>query len=74
VLGFILACVPGIGLSMILIAIPFCFASFILGVVGAATGRPLGGILLIIGSVVSFGLFQLIPWLSTMIGLMIGTS
>jgi hypothetical protein len=69
ILGFILALIPGIGLSMILISIPVCFASLVLGIYGAAKGKPIRGVLLILSSIVAFFVFQIIPWISSLIGL-----
>jgi hypothetical protein len=68
-LGFILALIPGIGLSMILISIPVCFASLVLGIYGAAKGKPIRGVFLIVSSIVAFFVFQIIPWISSFIGL-----
>ena len=69
VLGFIVALIPGIGLSMILISIPVCFASLILGIYGAAKGKPIRGVVLIVASIIAFFVFQIIPWISSFIGL-----
>ena len=67
--GFILALVPGLGLSMMLISFPVCIAGFILGLIGAANSKPFHGVFLIISSIVSFPIFWIIPWFSAMIGL-----
>lgn len=69
VLGFIVSLIPVIGLSMIFVSIPVCFASLVLGIVGAATGRPIGGVVLIVSSILAFFVFQIIPWISSLIGL-----
>ena len=69
ILGFVLALVPGIGLSMIIISIPVCFSGLILGVIGAAKGKPFWGVFLIVSSIAAFFLFQIIPWISSLIGL-----
>jgi hypothetical protein len=66
--GFILALVPGIGLSMMLISFPVCIAGFILGLIGAANSKPFHGVFLIISSIVSFPIFWIIPWFSAMLG------
>jgi hypothetical protein len=73
-LGFILALVPGLGLSMLIISVPVCLAAGILGIIGASKGKPLRGVFLIISSILSFGIFMVLPWLSTMIGAMISTA
>jgi len=69
IIGFIVAAIPGIGFSMLLVAFPVCLASFALGIVGASSGRPAGGVLLIVASIISFFLMLLIPWISAAIGL-----
>ncbi len=67
-LGFLVACIPGLGFSMILLSVPFCGAAFLLGVIAAAKNRPFNGILLILSSCGAFVLYQFVPWLSTVIG------
>jgi hypothetical protein len=62
--GLGLALVPGLGLSMLLLGIPVCAAAFLLGVIGASKGKPIRGILLILGSCVAFVVFLILPWLS----------
>jgi|GEM_PF-2827949 len=66
--GFILALVPGLGLSMMLISFPVCIAGFILGLIGAANSKPFHGVFLIISSIVSFPIFWIIPWFSALLG------
>jgi hypothetical protein len=69
VFGLVVSLIPLVGLSMIFISIPVCFASLVLGIVGAATGRPVGGVVLIVSSILAFFVFQIIPWISSLIGL-----
>jgi hypothetical protein len=69
IIGFIVALIPAIGLSMIIISIPVCIASLVLGIYGAAKGKPIRGVVLILSSIVAFFVFQIIPWISSLIGL-----
>jgi hypothetical protein len=66
-LGLILASIPRIGFLMYLISFPVCISSLLLGIVGAAKGKPIRGVLLIISSIAAFFLFYIIPWISTQI-------
>ena len=49
--GLVLACIPLLGFVSWLIGYPLCFAALILGCLGAANGRPLAGVVLILASI-----------------------
>jgi len=67
VVGFFVALIPGLGLSMMLLSFPFCLAAFVLGIVGAAKNQPVRGVFLIVGSLVAFVIFWILPWISSLI-------
>jgi len=68
--GFLVSIIPGLGLAMMVISIPVCIASFILGIIAAARGTPMAGLLLIFASVAFVFIFKIIPWLSSGLGLL----
>ena len=64
-LGYLLAAVPLLGFLIYLVGFVFCGAALILGIIGAANGKPLSGVALICASVISFFLYLLVPWIVT---------
>jgi hypothetical protein len=64
VIGCLVGFLPIFGFAMIALALPVCSVAGILGIIGAATGKPGSGISLIFASFVFFVAMLLIPWLA----------
>jgi type IV secretory pathway TrbD component len=67
-IGLGVAFIPGLGLSIWLLSIPVCTAAGLLGIIGAAKGRAFAGVFLIIGSMLAFVVFLILPWISALLG------
>ena len=66
--GLVLACIPLLGFVSWLIGYPLCFAALILGCIGAASGRPVAGVVLILASITAAPVALFVaPFVSTMI-------
>ncbi len=66
--GLVLACIPLLGFVSWLIGYPLCFAALILGCLGAANGRPLAGVALIVASITAAPVALFVaPFVSTAI-------
>lgn len=66
--GLFLACIPILGFVSWLIGYPLCFAALILGCLGAANGRPLAGVALIVASITAAPVALFVaPFVSTAI-------
>jgi hypothetical protein len=67
-IGVVLACIPLLGFVSWLIGYPLCFAALILGCLGAANGRPLAGVVLILASITAAPVALFVaPFVSTAI-------
>jgi len=60
--GFALCFVPVAGFAMTVAAIPVCAAAGVLGIVGAATGSPIGGVFLFFASLSACLVMVVFPW------------
>jgi hypothetical protein len=61
--GYLLAAIPLLGLLIWMIGFLFCGAAGILGIIGAAKGKPIGGVVLICASIASFFLYLAMPFI-----------
>ena len=73
ILGLLLSMIPGLGFSMYLLAILFAFPGGILGIVGAAHGKPFSGIVLILSSAAAFWIYLAMPWISVAVTAVLST-
>jgi hypothetical protein len=60
--GYITAAIPVLGFAIWVIGFLFCGAAGLLGIMGAANGKPLSGVILILASIASFFLYLLVPF------------
>lgn len=73
ILGLLLSMVPGLGFSMYLLALFFAVPGGILGIVGAAQGKPFSGIILILSAFAAFWIYLAMPWVSVAVAAMLST-
>ena len=60
-LGYVLAVIPFLGFLIWIIGIIFSGSAVVLGVYGAAKGRPFAGVFLICAAVASFFIYLTVP-------------
>lgn len=61
-IGYFTAAIPLLGFAIWIIGFLFCGAAGLLGIIGAAKGKPLAGVFLIIASIASFFLYLVVPF------------